>query len=264
VRIFALSDLHLSFASNKPMDIFGPAWQNHAAKIETAWRECVTPEDTVLVGGDISWGMKLRDAQPDLDWLGQLPGTKVVVKGNHDYWWTSLKKLRDACDPSILFLQNEPIRIGDVCIGGTRLWDYPGIRWPFVTQPRDGQEAEVVLSHVPPKREETEEQRRKRQEDDEKIRARELQRLQQSLSLLDKDAACKIALVHYPPLSADGALGEPTAVMAEYGVDLCVYGHIHGVQGLDIPAADLPAADGMPRFVLSSADWLDFRPKLIR
>jgi len=260
VRIFALSDLHLSFASNKPMDIFGPSWQNHAAKIESAWRDCVMPDDLVLVGGDVSWGMKLRDAQPDLDWLGKLPGTKIVGKGNHDYWWSSQKKMREVCDSSILFLQNDVIRIGDVCVGGTRLWDFPDIRWPFISN-------KTALADetnaVPPKREETEERRKKRLEDDEKIRAREIERLRLSLSKLDENAAVRIALVHYPPLSSDGALGELARIMAEYRVDLCVYGHIHGVQDTDVAAADFVSGEGQPRFVLSSADWLDFRPKLV-
>ncbi len=126
MRIWALSDLHLSFGvPNKTMDPFGPDWKDHAAKIKTSWDGQVSPEDLVLIPGDISWAMRLAEAMPDLQWIHERPGTKVIIKGNHDYWWGSLKKVREALPRSIHAIQNDAICFGDIAIGGAKLTDSP-------------------------------------------------------------------------------------------------------------------------------------------
>lgn len=128
MRIFALSDLHFSFACDKPMDLFGGQWENHAVRCIQNWKEMVTEDDVVLVAGDISWAMSLNDAKADLDAIGALPGRKVLIKGNHDYWHGSLAKTRAILHPSITFLQNDAIRIGEYTFFGSRGWKRPGTR----------------------------------------------------------------------------------------------------------------------------------------
>ncbi|HKL10050.1 MAG TPA: metallophosphoesterase, partial [Clostridia bacterium] len=105
MALYAIGDLHLSFYTDKPMDVFGPQWEKHYEKIENNWRKHISPEDTVLIPGDISWAMHLPDARKDLEWIADLPGRKIFIRGNHDYWWTSLKKMKKAY-PELIFLQN--------------------------------------------------------------------------------------------------------------------------------------------------------------
>ena len=128
MKLFAIADLHLSFAVNKPMDVFGQAWENHPEKIRREWLETVGQEDVVLIPGDISWAMRLSEAQPDFAFLQELPGTKVIIRGNHDYWWSSLSKVRQALPPSVIPLQNTSAVFGGVGIAGTRLWIDPSLQ----------------------------------------------------------------------------------------------------------------------------------------
>ena len=130
MRLFAISDLHLSFGVDKPMDVFGPHWVGHADKMRVAWDAMVGPDDWVLVGGDTSWGLDLSEAKPDLDWLGERPGRKVLIKGNHCTWWTSRSKVEKVLHPSIRLLQNDAVELsyGSVVIG-TRLRDPPDAPW---------------------------------------------------------------------------------------------------------------------------------------
>src|SRR5262249_47822628 len=111
MAVFAISDLHLGFAVDKPMDRFGPQWAGHPEKIERAWRERVAEGDTVLVCGDTSWALKLDDAAPDLAFVGRLPGRKLLIRGNHDYWWGSLAKVRRSLPPGVDLLQNDARQI---------------------------------------------------------------------------------------------------------------------------------------------------------
>jgi predicted phosphohydrolase len=130
VRLFAISDLHLSFGVDKPMHVFGEHWEGHADKIRTAWDAMVTADDWVLVGGDTSWGLTLDEAKPDLDWLGERPGRKVLIKGNHCTWWTSRTKVEKVLHPSIKLLQNDAVLLpDDTVVVGTRLWDPPDAPW---------------------------------------------------------------------------------------------------------------------------------------
>jgi predicted phosphohydrolase len=198
MRIFALADLHLGDAVGKPMDIFGPVWERHAEKIDRNWRARVGPEDWVLVPGDISWAMKLEDALPDLRFIDALPGRKVLLKGNHDFWWTSRGKVEALLPPSLRLLQNDAVDLGGgIGLVGTRGWSPPDA--PRAT------------------------------DQDRKIYAREVGRLALSL----KDAAGRfdrlVAMLHYPPVYM--GLGETGFVplLREAGVRVCVYGHLHGI-----------------------------------
>ena len=197
MKVFAISDLHLSSAVNKPMDIFGPGWDNYFEKITADWTAKVQNDDIVLIGGDISWGISIEEAAPDFALLSALPGRKVVLRGNHDYYWNSLSKLRTAF-PDFLFLQNNCIRIGNILIAGSRGWTIP------TTDTTD---------------------------EDLKIYNRELMRLKMSLDAMESqrcDDDYVIALLHFPPFDVLFNDSEVTALLEEYKVDKVLYGHLHG------------------------------------
>ena len=124
MKVFAIGDLHLGFNADKPMDIFGDRWWNHSIQLDVNWRKYISMEDIILIPGDISWAMRLNEAHLDLQWLNQLPGKKICVKGNHDYWWDRPKKL-NTCYENIVFLQNDAYLLGDLAICGTRGWNSP-------------------------------------------------------------------------------------------------------------------------------------------
>lgn len=193
--IFTIGDLHFDYKKEKPMDIFGKKWINHEEKIMADWREKVTEKDTVLLVGDISWGLKLSDAYFDLKRIDELPGTKVITKGNHDYWWGSLNKMQNLGLSSIHFINNNSYQMGNIVIYGTRGW-----------AARDS--AEFSQS-------------------DEKIYMREVGRLKNSLQSAPTGEK-KIAMIHYPPFNQDFTPNEFSRLLAEYGVECCVYGHLHG------------------------------------
>ena len=197
MKVFAISDLHLSSAVNKPMNIFGPGWDNYFEKITADWNEKVSANDIVLIGGDISWGISIEEAAPDFALLSALPGKKVVLRGNHDYYWSSLSKLRTAF-PDFLFLQNNCIRLGNVLIVGSRGWNIPS------TESTD---------------------------EDIKIYNRELLRLKMSLDAM-KSQRCDddivIALLHFPPFDVLFNNSEVTELLEEYKVNKVLYGHLHG------------------------------------
>lgn len=262
MKIFAISDLHLSLASNKPMDVFGEKWAGHADKIRENWLATVGADDLVLLCGDLSWGMRMADAQPDLDWVRALPGKKVHIKGNHDYWWSGIKKVREA-GAGMQFIQNDALAVGPVAIGGTRLWDFPFVRWPAAPgefTPREDASAKADAGDAAAA---SAASGGHGEVDDEKVRKNELERLQMSLRLLSPTAALRVCMLHYPPLSRTPEENELTALLSEYRIDLCVYGHIHALRRENpVPAAD--CVIGGVRYVLASCDWLDFRPLLLR
>jgi len=191
--IFGISDLHLSLTEDKPMDIFGENWTDHHLKIAEDWKDKVGEEDLVLIPGDVSWALKFEDAIKDLEFIASLPGKKVLVKGNHDLWWSSVSKLRALGLKGMYFIQNDSVEYEGISICGTRGWLIP----------EDG--------NLSP--------------DDEKIYQRELMRLENSL----KSATCdrKIVLIHHPPVGKDGAISKFIDIMEKYGVERCVYGHLH-------------------------------------
>lgn len=226
MKLFAISDLHLSLGVDKPMDIFGPQWVGHGDRIQRAWDEMVGPDDWVFVGGDTSWGLTLDEALPDLRWLGERPGTKILIKGNHCTWWNSRKKVQAVIDPSIRLLQNDAVVMADgtVVVGG-RLWDPPGAPWA-------DQNAERIFN-------------------------REIERLKLSIAAGAKLGGERtLALVHYPPRYTDGRVTAAVPLLEEAGVSVCVYGHLHGK---DHRHGFQGEANGI-RYLLTSCDAIDFRP----
>ncbi len=228
MRIFGLSDLHLSFGTqNKSMDIFGPHWREHWRKIEENWHRLIGTDDIVLVNGDISWGLRPAEAHEDLNWVSSLPGTIVISKGNHDLWWQGISKMRLAY-PKLHFIQNDALTIGKVSICGTRGWNLPGSK--------------------------------DYKEQDRKIYERELLRLQMAAKALDPQAEHRLAMLHFPPLFSELLDTEFTRILEEAQIELCAYGHLHGVT-YDPARFDIDH-HGI-KYRLISSDYLDFCPKLL-
>ena len=200
MNVYAISDLHLSFSAEKPMAIFGANWEGHFEKIKADWQDKVKEEDIVLIPGDISWAMKLDLALVDLQAIASLPGRKVFVKGNHDYWWNGIGKLRDLKpDETFYFLQNDCAKIDDYIFIGSRGWTCPG-NVDYTAQ-------------------------------DEKLYHREGERFKLAftqLSNMDRTGAKVVALIHYPPFNPKGEDTLFTQIFEENKVDKVVFGHIHG------------------------------------
>ena len=246
MRIWAIGDLHLSFGvENKSMDIFGPQWEDHTKKIASNWKSIIHTEDLVLVPGDLSWALKLSEAVLDLEWVHNLPGTKVIIKGNHDYWWGSLKKIAEVLPPSIHLIQNNVFNWKDVTIGGARLWDTPEYNFQKFIEFRETPKA---------KNQDTEEL--VQEELNQKIFDREIERLKLSLNHFDPDAKVRIAMTHYPPIGADLQLSRAARVLEQHNVQICVFGHLHNLKtNLDI----FGEARGI-RYLLTSCDYIHFQP----
>ncbi|QUW00828.1 metallophosphoesterase [Chloracidobacterium sp. MS 40/45] len=247
MRVFALGDPHLSFARPKPMHIFGEHWRNHADRIATAWSARGTPDDVLILAGDLSWAMRAEDVRPDLDWIARLPGRKLIIRGNHDYWWHSLAKVRAMADRSIIPLQATCFVLERVAFVGTRGWQCPGDEPSTDTLERQ----EALLRREKVRREYTAQDR--------KIYLREVGRLRLGLeaarqrrSEFDK----LVVILHYPPLNARHEPSGFTELLAEYDVDWCVYGHLHG----PAIATAFNGQLGRTRLQLVSADSLDFTP----
>jgi predicted phosphohydrolase len=240
MKIWAIGDLHLSFGvEGKSMDVFGPVWERHPEKIEHQWRQLVKPEDLVLIPGDISWAMRPEQAAIDLQWIDKLPGTKVLIKGNHDYWWSSLSKLAPLLPPSIHLIQNNAFRWRDVAIGGARLWDSPEYSFgPFIEF------------------RENRRQKQKEEEPSEKIFERELQRFDLSLRAMDRSAPIQVVMTHYPPIGADLAPSRASSLIEKSGATLVVFGHLHNVK----PGLSLFGEARGVKYFLTSADYLHFKP----
>ncbi|MEM8884048.1 MAG: metallophosphoesterase [Planctomycetota bacterium] len=227
-RIFAIADTHLGRAVDKPMDIFGPAWEGHAERLREQWAEVVADDDWVLVPGDISWAMKLDEVAADLAFLAALPGRKILLKGNHDYWWTSRGKVEAILPPRMRLLQNDFVDLGDgIGVVGTRGW-----------QPPDAPRAT---------------------EQDGKIYAREIQRLALSIEAAGDRFDRLIAMLHYPPIYTGFGETEFVPLLREAGVRVCLYGHLHG---RDHRYAFQGERDGI-RYQFVAADFLAFRPALV-
>jgi predicted phosphohydrolase len=229
MSLFAIGDLHLSLSSDKPMDVFGDHWKDHHLALERNWREAVGETDTVLIPGDLSWAMDMDGAMADLMWLDGLPGRKLMIKGNHDYWWTSLSRMRELLPKSILPLQNGAVDLGAAVVTGTRGWLTPFSEG--YSEEKDG-----------------------------KVYRRELLRMGMALDAASRlmiDDRALIVMMHYPPVIA-GEGSEFSRIMSERGVDLCVYGHMHMTPGFWPDYVDMEL-DGV-RYRLVSADRLDFHP----
>lgn len=222
MTVFAISDLHLP-ARQKPMDIFGAHWENHFERIAEDWRERVTDEDIVLLPGDLTWAMHLEEAMEDINRVGELPGRKLILRGNHDYWWSAIGRVRRALPEGMYALQNDVLKLDGILFAGSRGWTIPAGENP--------------------------------DEDDVRIYNRERMRLEMSLKAakrIDSDAPI-VAMMHYPPLM-ETAKGF-SDILEVYGVGDCVYGHLHGA-GLN--GAIRGERDGV-RYHQVSCDGLGFK-----
>lgn len=226
MRLFAIGDLHLPGGDEKPMDVFGAQWEGHFDRISRDWRERVAPEDTVLIPGDISWAMQLSHAEPDLRMIGKLPGRKILCKGNHDYWWSSLTQVKAALPEGMEALQHSAADVGDAVVCGTRGWVIPTQDTPLSPE-------------------------------DEKLFRREVARMEMALQAADKLRAGRplVVMMHYPPLYAQERDSDFTRLFERYGAHTVVYGHLHGA---GIRAGWSGAHQGV-RYQLVSCDSLDFR-----
>lgn len=229
MALFVIADLHLSFGTDKPMDVF-QGWEGYTAKLEKNWRACVQPEDTVVLAGDISWAMKLPEAAADFCYIDRLPGHKLVLKGNHDLWWSTRKKfdafLEEHAFTTISIVHNSAVRVGDVSVCGSRGWLYNA-----------------------------------QSEEDLKIVRREVGRLEASLQMGERLGGRPVAFLHYPPVYDCDVCEEIVDVLLAHGVKDCYFGHIHGVQAAR--RAVLGEYRGI-RMHLISCDYLSFCPALVR
>lgn len=224
MKIFAIGDLHLSVNNPKPMDIFGPQWEGYVDKIFSDWREKVGEEDLVLLPGDFSWAMKLEDAKADFEMLKKLPGTKIMIRGNHDYWWPSISNLRKALPEKFYAIQNDAMKFGDVIVCGTRGWTVP--------------EPNTQAS-----------------EDDERIYKREVIRLELTLQAaknLQTNGEKIVCMMHYPPCNFHREESDFTRLIETYGVSTVVYGHLHGYKKV-VPFFKMNDVD----YYLTSCDMIE-------
>ena len=224
-----MADLHLCKGNpEKTMSIFN-GWQNYQELIEKNWKELISDSDTIVLPGDISWGMSLKEAAPDFKFIEQLPGQKIVIKGNHDYWWTTKKKMEDffaaeGCT-SIKILHNNHYRYGEYGICGTRGW----VNMPGETQ-------------------------------DEKVLRREVQILETSIRSALDEGLKPIVFLHYPPIFATNFNYDILDVLYRYKIEECYYGHIHGKSAHDLCVKN--TYDGI-NFHLIAGDYLQFIPEKI-
>ena len=229
MALYAISDLHLPIGVDKPMDIFGSKWSNYVERLKKNWESIVTDNDTVVIPGDISWAMYLEDSIPDFCFIDNLPGKKIISKGNHDYWWTTMSKLKNFLKENnfntIEFMQNNTFMYNNIAICGTRGWSYLG----------NGEASE----------------------DDKKIYERELGRLELSINdAKSKNPEKIIAFFHYPPISLDLSQNGFTKILKENNIELCVYGHLHNAIRQNVVEG---VNDGI-KYMLVSCDYRDFIP----
>ena len=247
MSIWALSDLHLAISvPSKTMEVFGPSWKNYMERIRSNWENMVSADDLVLIPGDICWAMRLEEALIDLRWIDALPGTKVILRGNHDYWWSSSAKMQKVMPSSIHFVHNNVFMWKGVAIGGSRLWDTNEYNF----------NAFNVFQENPKERVKTTEESTHKPEEDEKIFVRELERLTLSLSQIPKEVTYKIAMTHYPPIGADLAPSRASQILESFGVNTCVFGHLHNMREGSLPFGKARGVD----YKFTSCDYLEFIP----
>lgn len=226
MNIYAIGDLHLSFSSDKPMDVFGTNWEGHFEKIKKDWLSKVTDEDIVLIPGDISWAMKLENAVTDLQEIAKLPGKKVCIRGNHDYWWNGIGKVRAlAPDNRFYFLQTDSVKIDNFVFVGSRGWTCPGSS-EFTDQ-------------------------------DQKLYLREAERFKLAFAEANKireEGDVCIALIHYPPFTLKNEDTLFSRLFEENKVDKVVFGHLHGASYFP-----LKTKKGDVEYILASCDKIGFQ-----
>lgn len=228
MALYAIADTHLSLSTHKPMDIFR-GWTDHMERLEANWRRLVAPEDTVVIAGDISWGMSLSEALADFAFLHDLPGRKLIFKGNHDYWWCTRRKmdafLADNGLDTLTIVHNDAVTVDETyAVCGSRGWFYD--------------ESEP---------------------DNAKILAREAGRLSASIAAAKQTGLMPVVFLHYPPIFDGRECEELLEVLHREGIDRCYYGHVHGA---GIRQAFQGERDGIT-FHLISCDALSFCPVYI-
>lgn len=225
MSVFAISDLHLTNSSDKPMEVFGGNWENYYEKVVADWNSKVTSEDIVLIAGDISWAMTIDNAKVDFDELAKLNGKKVIIKGNHDYWWSSYSKVTKMLPEGFYAIQNNAVKIGNYVFCGTRGWN-------TTTTVIENNEKSLQ---------------------DYNIYQRELIRLRLSLTnakSIQAEGDKIILLTHFPPFNAKFENSPFTDIISEFGVEKVVYGHLHG----DDCRAELEIVKGKCTYYLTSCD----------
>lgn len=227
MSLFAIADTHLSLGTDKPMDIF-KGWSGYVDKLRENWESTVSDSDTVVIAGDISWGMSLEGALDDFRFIDSLPGQKIILKGNHDYWWTTMRKMETFLSENkmntIRFLHNNTIMVGDIAVCGSRGWFF------------DAEESA-----------------------DNKVLLREAGRLRTSINLAKETGLEPVVFLHYPPITQNMVCEEIYNVLLETGVRRCYYGHLHGPS---MTRSINSVRDGI-EFALISCDFLAFAPKLV-
>ena len=227
MSVFAIADLHLSFSTNKSMNIF-KGWTDYVQRLEVNWKNVISTDDTVVIPGDISWGMSLDESLPDLQFLNDLPGKKIMLKGNHDYWWNTQKKMKSFFIQhnlnTLSLVHNNAIVVENIAVCGTRGWlfDIEGNQ-------------------------------------DKKVLLREVGRLRTSLDAAVKTSLEPVVFLHYPPVYENNICNEIYQVLLDYKVKRCFYGHIHGYATQKSFNGE---RDGI-RFQLISCDYVNFCPVLI-
>lgn len=224
MKIFAISDLHLTSTEDKPMDIFGMSWVGHWDKVKLDWASKVSNDDIVIICGDVSWAMNINNAIVDLEEIDKLNGKKIIIRGNHDYWWSSYKKLTELPLKTITFIQNNAIKIDNYIFCGTRGWAVP--------------EGEKQTS------------------EDKKIFDREIIRLKMTLDeskKLQSNNEKIIVMMHYPPFNSKLENSPFTDLIALYDIEKVIYGHLHGACGRFKSIVN----KGITNYYLTSCDFLN-------
>lgn len=225
MALYAIGDLHLSLGSNKPMDVFGGRWEGYVDKLRAGF-SVVRPVDTTVLLGDLSWALSLEEATQDFAFINAIPGRKIILKGNHDYWWSTATKFYRFCEANgfsqMFILNNNCYEYGDVALCGTRGWFF--------------EEDAAVGSH------------------NDKVFRRELIRLETSLKAAGERE--KFCFLHYPPRYRGYECPEILALLAQYGVSLCCYGHLHG----DSHKLAIQGSYAGTEFRLCAADFVHFQP----
>lgn len=237
MAIYALADLHMCLSNpDKSMELFGSSWNGYINKIKDNWEHMVTDEDTVLVSGDISWATYIDKAEEDFRFLSELPGRKLLSRGNHDFWWTTMKKMEDFFEEkqftNLEFVRTNIVEADGCLITGTRGW---------MIETKESLEGT----------------------DNRKIYDRERLRIQMCIDKLSEEdpehSKKHILMIHYPPITAKQGFTEFADMMADAGIDICVYGHLHGKAHKKAFEGDYNGT----QFVCTSADYLGFAPKRI-
>ena len=206
MKVFAISDLHLSVNNPKPMDIFGPVWQGYLDKIFEDWKQKVSEEDVVLLCGDLSWAMNIEQVKEDFKLLENLPGKKILIRGNHDYWWKSISAVRKILPKNFFAIQNDAIKFENFIFCGTRGWTVP--------------DKNIIFSN-----------------EDTKIYNREVIRLELTLSSAEKIKSNDdkiICMTHFPLINFSKQDNEMSFLLKKYNVSAVVYGHLHGSKNTDL------------------------------